>query len=124
MTESNAICLFVVPAVVLWRIAHLSPEENCGWNSMAWLPGRLGRSSSGRLMDYFYSLSLWLSLPLAIWLSSGWIGLIFHWHALLGAAWLFERAPQKEQPVFPPIVGGKENSEGDASCAVVSREGH
>jgi hypothetical protein len=31
-------------------------------------------------MEYFRSLSLSASLPLAVWLSSGWLGLILHWN--------------------------------------------
>jgi hypothetical protein len=34
------------------------------------------------LMVCFSDFSLWFSLPLSVWLSSGWIGLIFHWQAI------------------------------------------
>jgi hypothetical protein len=33
------------------------------------------------LMICFSDFSLWFSLPLSIWLSTGWVGLIFHWRA-------------------------------------------
>jgi hypothetical protein len=30
--------------------------------------------------------SLWFSLPLSIWLSTGWVGLIFQWHSIARTA--------------------------------------
>ena len=35
---------------------------------------------------------------MAIWLSSGWIGLLIHWQALSGVACLLEKATQKAEP--------------------------
>jgi len=35
----------------------------------------------------FSDLFLWFSLPLSIWLSTGWVGLIFHWQAFSPGAW-------------------------------------
>jgi len=40
----------------------------------------------------FSDFSLWFSLPLSIWLSTGWIGLIFYWQAIA------RRACQTEVP--------------------------
>jgi hypothetical protein len=31
-----------------------------------------------RIVDAFYQISLWICLPLAIWLSSGWFGVLIH----------------------------------------------
>lgn len=45
-----------------------------------------GSNLPGRLIASLHGFCLWFSLPLAIWLSSGWIGLILHWQADLGAA--------------------------------------
>jgi|GEM_PF-6574644 len=39
-----------------------------------------------RLRFCFSDLSLWFSLPLSVWLSSGWIGVIFHWQAITAMA--------------------------------------
>jgi hypothetical protein len=124
MDESNAICCFLLSALVHWRIVRLPSGDYGRWSRMAWLSGRFSRHAPGRLMDCFCGLSLWVSLPLAIWLSSGWIGLLLHWHALPGAACLLERAAQIMQPAIPAGLAGKETSEGDASCAVVSSEAH
>jgi hypothetical protein len=32
--------------------------------------------------DCFSDFSLWFSLPLSIWLTTGWVGLIFHCQAI------------------------------------------
>jgi hypothetical protein len=65
---------------------------------------RPGAHTLGRLMDSVYCLSLWLSLPLAIWLSSGWIGLLAHWQAISAAVCIFqgsEPEPATELPANP-----------------------
>jgi hypothetical protein len=46
---------------------------------------------------------LWLSLPLSIWLISGWIGLVLHWQAELSAASLLERITVKP-PRFRQVI--------------------
>jgi hypothetical protein len=46
------------------------------------------------LMICFSDFSLWFSLPLSIWLSTGWVGLIFHWRAMARMA-----ARRKLRPV-------------------------
>lgn len=43
---------------------------------------RLRNSAAAGWMICFSDFSLWFSLPLSIWLSTGWVGLIFHWQAI------------------------------------------
>lgn len=50
---------------------------------------QIGLWNRGRWICSFYCL--WFSLPLSIWLSSGWIGLFLYWRALSGTARLLER---------------------------------
>jgi hypothetical protein len=59
----------------------------------AFQPGLLTRTSlklrkgpAAGFITCFSDFSLWFSLPLSIWLSTGWIGLIFHWQAIAGRA--------------------------------------
>jgi len=110
MTDSNAI----------WRLTHLVAEEDGPWDLLVHFRAKLGNNVFGRLMDCFYCLSLWFSLPLSIWLASGWVGLILHWQALSGAACLLQRITQKREPVF----SGSVVSQGDATCVVVKSEAH
>jgi len=131
MNESNAICCFVLLALALGPVAHGAADEKGRGELIAKLRGSLGQSAFGRLVDCFCCLSQWVSLPLAIWLSSGWAGLILHWgghwlghwHALSGIACLHEGTNWKSWRFFPVRLAGKDNSEGDLSCAVVSNEG-
>jgi hypothetical protein len=45
------------------------------------------------LIICFFDFNLWFSLPLSIWLSTGWVGLIFHWQAIARMACQTEGAP-------------------------------
>jgi hypothetical protein len=128
MNESNAICCFVLMAFVLLRMARLHAGEDGRSIAMAWLAVLTGRNPSGRLVGCLRIVSLKGALPVAIWLSSGWDGLILHWlghwHGQAGTTCVFESATQTEPPPFPASFAGAEISEGDASCAVVSSEAH
>jgi len=73
-------------------------------------PGQFTHSSAGgrllarkRVID---SLSLWFSLPLVIWLSSGWIGLLGHWQALAGFPCLMEKLRPAVQLTFRSLCAG------------------
>jgi hypothetical protein len=59
---------------------------------------------SGRSICTCYCL--WFSLPLSIWLSSGWIGLLFYWQVLSGAACLVEKFTRKQQPALAARTAG------------------
>lgn len=122
MNLSNPIWRFVLCALALWRTTHLLAEEDGPWDLVARLRASLGSNKLGRLMDCFYCLSLWISLPLAIWLSSGWTGLLVHWQALSGATCLLEKATQKGGPSPPATLDGAEIFPGENPCAVVKSE--
>ena len=120
LTETRTIWRFCLAALAVWRITHLLAEEDGPWDSIANLRQRLGASIFGRLMDCFYCLSLWVSLPFAVWLSDGWLVLFVHWQALSGATCLFQRMTEKPEPVS----NGIEAIGGELPCAVVRSEAH
>jgi hypothetical protein len=69
---------------------------------------RISARFIGRTMDWVCCLSLWLSLPVSIWLSTGWIGLFLHWEALSRATCLLERLTRKRKwsfREFKPLKG-------------------
>ena len=68
------------------------------------------RNNPGRWICTFYCL--WFSLPLSIWLSSGWFGLLLYWQALAGATCLLEKLTGKQALALPVM----EAREGEASC--------
>jgi len=59
-----------------------------------------GAGTADRLLGYFRGLSRCAALPLAIWLSSGWIGLLNHCHACEGFTFLFEKAAQTQSALL------------------------
>ncbi len=104
---SETIWRFCLSALAVWRISHLLAEEDGPWDLIVKLRAWLGQSVLGRLMDCFYCLSLWVSLPLAIWASDGWTGLLLQWPALSGAACLLERftrVPDGTPREAPPVL--------------------
>jgi hypothetical protein len=60
-------------------------QEATGHNGLA----SQDRGRSYRWFCSFYCL--WFSLPLSIWFSSGWIGLLFYWRTLSTVACLVEK---------------------------------
>jgi hypothetical protein len=116
MNESRHIWRFCLAALAVWRLTYFFAEEDGPWDVIARFRARLGASILGRLMDCFYCVSLWVSLPLAVWLSDGWMGLFVHWQALSGAACLFQRATGISEPIFPKtgtVFGIETTLEGD-----------
>ncbi|MGA2888079.1 MAG: hypothetical protein ABSE51_08505 [Terracidiphilus sp.] len=95
MIAVNVVWRFALCSLAVWLIAHLLSGENGLWDMIGRLRSALGSSALGRLMDCHYSLSLLISLPLAVWLSSSWIGFLVQWLALSAAACLLERATQR-----------------------------
>jgi len=103
LNESGMIWRFCLAALAVWRMTHLLAEEDGPWDAIANLRAWLGASILGRLMDCFYCLSLWISLPLAAWLSDGWAASFVNWLALSGAACLFQRMTDTPETAFARI---------------------
>ena len=103
LNQSGTIWRFFLAALAVWRITHLLAEEDGPWDAIANLRARLGASIFGRLMDCFYCLSLWISLPLAAWLNDGWAAIVVDWLALSGAACLFQRMTETPETALATI---------------------
>jgi hypothetical protein len=65
-------------------------DRNPIWRSL--LSAFMALPIARRLTNWFCWMNLCISLPLAIWLSSGWIGLLSHWQVLSGVACLLGNA--------------------------------
>jgi len=122
MSGIDSIWRFTLCALALWRVTHLLAEEDGPWDAIVQLRVALGSSIFGRLMDCFYCLSLWLSIPLAIWLSRAWVELPVLWLALSGVAGLLERATQKARLTPRQALPEAQIHSGDVSCAVAKSE--
>jgi hypothetical protein len=95
MIAVNVVWRFALCSLAVWLVPHLFAGESGLWDMIGRLRSTLGSSALGRLMDCHYRLSLLISLPPAIWLSSGWIGFLIQWLALSAVACLLERATQR-----------------------------
>jgi Protein of unknown function (DUF1360) len=93
MNENNSV----------WRFTDLVDEEDALSDMILRLRGRIGTGATGRLMDCFYCLSLWIALPMAVFTCNGWLGLLVHGLALSGAASLLERTTSRAASELPRL---------------------
>jgi hypothetical protein len=91
----------------VWRITHLLAAEDGPWDLLVRLRRRAGDGFWGGLLDCFYCLSLWISIPFAWLLGESWPERLLLWPALSGAAILLERA------TAPPTALYHEEKEDD-----------
>jgi len=92
MNESNANPRLVLTVLAMLPIGRQTAQKPSTAEPFAGSYVRFSSEARSRLTNCFSCLSLWFSLPLVIWLSSGWIGLIAHWQAPAGVACLLEKA--------------------------------
>lgn len=92
----------LLASLALWRLTHLFWGEDGPWQIFVHLRRLAGNSILGQILDCFYCLSLWLSLPLAFWLGSSWLDRILLAFALSGAAILLERVTDRIPERIPP----------------------
>ena len=85
----------------IWRITHLLYAEDGPWDFVVRLRARAGVGFWGGLLDCFYCLSLWVSVPPALLLGADWLERLLMWPALSGGAILLERVTLRERPVPP-----------------------
>ncbi len=76
----------------VWRITHLFQAEDGPWDVIASIRRAAGDSFLGRLMDCFYCLSLWVSIPVAWVIGRTTAERILMWIAFSGGAILAERS--------------------------------
>lgn len=95
----------VIVTLAVWRITHLLAQEDGPWKLAARLRRAASHTFRGSLLDCFYCLSLWISAPFAILLSTEWKERLILWPALSAAAILLERTTRREtaQIVYTPI---------------------
>jgi hypothetical protein len=92
---------FSLGVLGVWRVTHLFNAEDGPWEILVRLRRVAGPSFWGELLDCFYCLSLWVSAPFALLLSSNWRELLLLWLALSGGAILLERVcPLSAAPFF------------------------
>lgn len=81
----------LLAVLAVWRVTHLLHAEDGPWDAVARLRGWAGGGFVGSMMDCFYCASLWVALPAAALLGTGWQHFVLLWPALSAAAITLER---------------------------------
>lgn len=89
-------------ALCVWRITHLLQAEDGPWDLVVRLRRTVGEGFFGRLLDCFYCLSLWISLPFAWGFGASWRERLLLWPALSAVAILLERCTAPSPRTIPP----------------------
>ena len=85
----------VLGILATWRITHLLAKEDGPADLVVSFRARLGGGQAGKLMDCFNCLSVWVAMPIALWVTRRPRELISTWLALSGSACLIERFAQE-----------------------------
>ncbi len=112
----------------VWRVTHLLQAEDGPGDILVRLRRAAGQGFWGNLLDCFYCLSLWVSLPFAALLGQTWLERALLWLALSGAAILLERITQGRSdssqaawfehpsvPTDPDVNKSDQNEEGSGN---------
>jgi hypothetical protein len=92
----------ILGVLAVWRVTHLLYAEDGPWDSFVMLRRKAGEGFWGGLLDCFYCLSLWIALPLAIWIGLSWTERALLWPAFSAGAILLERMTSTE--AAPPAA--------------------
>jgi len=89
----------LIVLLAVWRITHLLWGEDGPFNIFLRLRQLAGPTFFGHLLDCFYCLSLWVSVPFACSIGITWPERLFLWFGISGGAILLERATaEKSSP--------------------------
>ena len=93
---------FLLAVLITWRVTHLFSMEDGPFDIIYLLRKKAGVSFFGSLLDCFYCLSIWISLPFGLWQGDGWKEKIVYWLALSGASCLLEKATDRNNHIASP----------------------
>ena len=102
--KTNQWFRFMISALAVWRLSHLLAAEDGPWDVIARIRRALGTTKLGKLMDCFYCISVWISIPFAFFIADWMLDRFIVWLALSGAASLANKFTP-ETVVFEPLDG-------------------
>lgn len=88
----------LIGILCVWRITHLLYGEDGPLDLFLRWRRWVGAGFWGSLLDCFYCLSLWVSVPFAWLIGHGWLERVLLWPALSAGAILLERCSTHTQP--------------------------
>src|ERR1700735_620676 len=86
--KTNQWFRFMIAALAVWRLSHLLAAEDGPWDVVVRIRRALGTTNLGKLMDCFYCLSVWISIPFAFFVADGMLNRFVVWRVPSGAALL------------------------------------
>lgn len=89
---------FLVAVLATWRITHLLSREDGPFDILFRVKKQLGQGFFGNLLDCFYCLSIWISVPFAAWTGNGILEIVIDTIAISGAACIIQKFIDKQQP--------------------------
>jgi hypothetical protein len=87
----------VLAILSVWRITHLLQTEDGPWDVIVRLRRSVGNGFLGTLMDCFYCLSLWISVPFSYALAENWSEGTMLWLSLSAGAIILQRLTHEEK---------------------------
>ncbi|WP_263352183.1 DUF1360 domain-containing protein [Acidicapsa acidisoli] len=99
----NDLYRLLLGVLCVWRITHLFQAEDGPWDVIVRIRQAAGDGIAGQLLDCFYCLSLWISIPLAWAIGHSIQEKILMGLAFSGGAILLERSTSKAIPDAPII---------------------
>lgn len=101
MFNLSPIALLIITLAV-WRITHLLSQEDGPFDLVIKFRKLFGQGFFGNLLDCFYCLSIWISLPFGLWQGNDWKEKLLYWLAFSGASCLLEKATDKNNQHSSP----------------------
>jgi len=99
----------ILCSLCVWRITHLFQAEDGPWDVSVRIRRLSGEGFWGDLLDCFYCLSLWISVPFALFIGVSLTEKFLLWPALSAASILLERATDKAETTLLPYIEDKED---------------
>ena len=122
MLTDNPILTFVIAALAVWRVSHLSAQEEGPFRLFGRWRALVGGHAVGELFTCFQCLSLWIGAGLALLAGSTWKEITLLTLALSGAACLLNRMGS-EPLVLQPLPLAKSEPLGDPEYELL-RQSH
>jgi hypothetical protein len=124
MVEAHFWIRFVLAVLATWRVTHLLASEDGPADLIVRFRALLGQSIFGKLMDCFNCLSLWIAVPVALFVSRRSLEWLLSWLAISGSACLLERIGQEPvviQPISQPPEGDTNDVLRSETCGVAQQ---
>ena len=87
----------MLSVLAVWRVTHLLQAEDGPFDLVFKVRKFVGNGFFGSLMDCFYCLSLWVALPLAMYVGRTWFERVLQWLALSSGAIIIQKLLNRDE---------------------------